>query len=504
MRLTPPVEPKRVVFAEPTLDAFSYVTPQEKHYLRGALEVSTILIVGNVDYLLNTNARGGTLRAGEQRWDLRYDWPTFRSKLSGDYWRLDTNHFNTNYISHPFAGTMYYTAARANHLNPFESFAYAATGSLAWEMFGELKEVVSVNDVFVTSSAGFAIGEPLMQLSSFFYRSRKSLRNDVLAAFFSPVKALNDWADMAEHARSKSFDSAGLTEDEWQRFQLFAGGGITSQRNQLYADARAGIDLHVINLPGFEKPGHRRYLFDDGNDAALRFETTLSEGQLRDATFATRLVPLGWYEAAVETGGDGRAYGDSVLLGMLASFEYSVHDYNRDRSQPLDLMSVISPLGAVFEYAHRGGSFYARTRLELSGEFAGVTSRALNDYRVARNGDDTNLQTVLKQEGYYHALGATVAPSVDLGWGNVDLGVRSSFDTWKGIRGFDDQQEAITREVPLSDQRVDLRAWAGLRLPGTPVRFEVLGRRRLRMGNVGDVRTTANESSLYTSCGVVF
>ncbi len=500
----PPPDVNRVVSAAPTFEAFSYVSPQRKHYLRAALEVSTVLLIGNVDYLLNTSARGGTTRSGDQRWDLHYDWPTFRSKLTGDLWKVDTNHFNTNYISHPFAGTMYYSAARANRLSPLESLGYTAVGALTWEMFGELREEVSVNDVIVTSSAGFVIGESLTQLSSFFYRSKKNLRNDALAALFSPTKAVNDWADGAVHARSQNLDRLGLTRDEWHRFEVFAGGGITRQRSGTYADERFGLDLHVINLPGYEHATHQRAVFDDGNVAQIHFESTLSRGRLADAAFAARIIPIGFYERSASLDGRGDVVGDGILVGMLATFEYSVHDFDRDRRRPLDLMTVLSPAGIVVEYTHQSGAFRARTRLELSGDFAGVTAYALDDYRVAHQYDDSNLQTVLKQEGYYHALGVSASPSLELGWGPIDIGGRVTLDSCRGLEGFDEQQQTIANEIPLADQRVDMRAWVGTSIPRTPIRLEVLGRQKLRLGQVGEVRAKASETSLYAMGSVVF
>ena len=502
--LKPRSEIPPLVFAKPTLDAFSYTTPQEKHYFRGALEVSTILIVGNVDYLLNTGARGGTVRAGDRRWDLRYDWPTFRSKLTGDYWKVDTNQFNTNYIGHPFAGTMYYSAARANRLSPIESLAYTTIGALSWEMFGELREEVSINDVIVTSSAGFAIGEPLVQLSSFFYRSKKSFRNDTLAALFSPLKAVNDWADGAEHARSENFDRLGFTRDEAHRFEVFAGAGVTRQPSGTYLDERFGIDLGIVNLPGYDRVAHRTDFFDDGNMADIHFESTLSRGRLADAAFTTDVVPLGVYTRRASIDRAGHVHGEGAVLGLLATFEYSVHDYDRDRKRPLDVLTVLSPAGILVEYSNQQGDVRARTRLELSGEFAGVTAYALDDYRVQHRYDDTNLQTVLKTQGYYHALGATASPSIELGWKTLELGGKATFDGWRGIEGYDEQQQTISHEIPLSDQRVDLRTWIAARLPSTPLRLEILARRRLRMGDVGDVRVTTGETSIYAMGGLVF
>lgn len=504
--LTPPksnAAPEEPKLAPPTLEAFSYVRRQEKEYLRAALEVWTILIVGNVDYLLNTTSRGGALYPGDQTWDLRYDWPTFRGKLAGDRWTLDTNKFNTNYISHPFAGTMYYSAARSNQLNVFESMSYAFAASVTWEMFGELKEDASVNDVIVTSGSGFAIGEPLMQLSSFFYRSRKSLRNDLLAAFFSPVKAINDWADGADHARSGQVDSIGLTKDEWHRFELFAGGGITKQRSGIYGDTRAGIDMRIVNLRSYGSSGPRHDIFDDGNDATIHFETTISNTGLADATFRTRIVPFGFFEKEAIATPDGDVVGDSLLGGFVGSFEYSVHDYARDGSHPLDLLSSVSPLGATLEYRHDSPTFRALTSIDLVGHFSGVTSWAIGDFRNA-HADGTGIATVLRNEGYYHALGASLVPSVQLGWNAFDLGARAAFDSWRGLKGLDQQYATLGHEESLSDQRVELRGWLALSARSLPVRLELGGKRRLRIGQVANVQTSTAETSLYANAGLVF
>ncbi len=168
------------------------------------------------------------------------------------------------------------------------------------------------------------------------------------------------------------------------------------------------------------------------------------------------------------------------------------------------MLTVLSPLGAVAEYTHQDGSFRAQSRVELSADFAGVTAYALDDYRVRHHFDDTNLQTVLKQEGYYHSLGVTLATSLRLGLGPFDWGGRAALDSWRGIEGFDEQQQTITKEISLADQRLDLRTWFGAKVPGTPFRFELLGRRRIRAGVVGDGRTKQGESSLYGTAGVVF
>ena len=504
--VAPPPPPAPVLHAKAPddLSGFPYTTPQDKHYLRAALEVFAVLIVGNVDYLQNTGARGGTVRAGDQRWDLKYDWPTFHDKLTGDYFRVDTNHFNTNYISHPFAGTNYYTAARSNHLSVFESFGYAAIGALTWEFFGELREEVSINDAIVTEVAGMGIGEPVMQLRSFFRRSEKNWRNDLLAVVVAPIGAINDFADGGALERSKNLDGNGFTTDVWHRFELFAGGGATwqgrattSSPRSAYADATFGLDTQLKNLPGWKHAIDRTAVFDDGNVTSLRFDFTLSGGRLVDGRLETHYVPFGVYARRVAN--DSRSF-----VGLSGSFEYGVHEFDRDGVRPIDLVAVLSPVGIVAEHEQLVGPVRVRTRMDLYGEFAGVTSYALDDYRVVHRRDDTNLQTVLRQEGYYHALGVTIAPELSIGYGPLDVYARARLDTWQGISGFDDNQRQITREIPLTDRRVLLAGGAAVTVPGTALRLGAMVRRQTRAGEVGEVRASRSEAQLLGTVGVLF
>ena len=488
----------------PTLDAFVYWRPQQKHYLRAALELETILIVGNVDYLLNTTARGGTLRPGDQRWDLRYDWPTFRDKLTGEDWKLDTNRFDTNYISHPFAGTLYYTAARSNRLSAFESFGYTVVGALGWEMFGELREEVSINDVVVTSSAGLAIGEAMTQLSAFFFRSRKNFRNDFLGTVFSPLKALNDSADGAAPVRSEHLDARGFTADEWHAFAAFGGTGLTRQSNRTFFDQRFGLELGVKNLPGYDGPERRTETFDDGNAARFGFATTFSEGRLADSTFHASAMPAGIYWRSGERDELGRVRGDGAIVGWATSFEYAVHDYDRQSHRPRDTMAILSPLGVAAEYSHQGGSLDLHSRAGIAGTFAGVRALAFDDYRAAHRGDETNLQTVLRQNHYYHALGVALFVSLELGYELLDAGGRVALDTFRGIEGFDEQQVTIAREVPLSDYRIDARGWFGARIPSLGLRFELAGVKRTRAGHIGEVASRRSDASVEATVQMLF
>ena len=337
--------------------AMPLVRQEDKHYLRAGLEVGGILAVGLVDYMLNTTARGGTVRAGDTRWALRYDWELFRNKLTGTGINLDSNKFPTNYASHPYAGTMYFQAARSNHLSFAESFLFSILGSTTWEYFGEIRETTSINDLIVTPVSGTAIGEATMQLSAFFGRGRKNFGNGALSVLFSPVRAVNDSFDGSALVRSNDTDGLGFPREIWHRFEVSAGAGVTVQENAgalhprgVYFDQRVGLDLALANLPGYAGAAHEAHLYDDGNVSNFKIDATFSGGRAVDSLFMTRIVPIGYYvRDASPEGGSG------ALVGMRMSFEYGMHEWDRDGSRPVDVTCFVSPIGVAAEYVYGRG-----------------------------------------------------------------------------------------------------------------------------------------------------
>jgi Domain of unknown function (DUF3943) len=62
---------------------------------------------------------------------------------------------------------LYYLVARTNTLSIPASLLFAIAGSTLWELVGEFKEKVSINDMIVIPFAGMAIGEVFVQLGGF-------------------------------------------------------------------------------------------------------------------------------------------------------------------------------------------------------------------------------------------------------------------------------------------------------------------------------------------------
>ena len=95
-----------------------YRAPRGPHYVRLALEEVVLVGAGFGQYWYDREQNS-------RDWQFSYDWESFRARLEGKAYAFDTNGFDTNFVFHPAAGTLYYLTARSNRFGPFESLAIA-------------------------------------------------------------------------------------------------------------------------------------------------------------------------------------------------------------------------------------------------------------------------------------------------------------------------------------------------------------------------------------------
>ena len=500
-------------------DAFPLIVRHDKHHLRAGLEVGSIVFVGFVDYLLNTAARGGEVREGDERWALRYEWQDLRGKLVGTAYELDANRFPTNYVAHPFAGVMYYTAARSNHLSFGESWIFATLGSVTWDFFGEIREKMSINDTVVTPTAGAAIGESMLQMSGFFDRGKKTVPNRILSTLFGPVKAINYIFDGAEPLRTTHPDPLGFPTEPYHRFELYGGSGVTVQdparsgaeygrrfERSAYADLHFGLDMQVANLPGYSGAGRHARLFDDGNVASLSFDATMSQGDLVHALFSTRVVPIGFYYRDATVDRHGKVSGDGAVLGLRVGFDYGAHDFDRDRARPRDLISNVSPLGIAAEHTFELGGLRLRTGLDVYGSMAGVQPYALADARLARvlPENEVGIPSSARNNAYYHALGVTAVPAVRARLGAFEVDASLRLDSYRAIERLDEKADTNAAPIPMSDRRSLMRGSIAWHPSAAALRLAIGAQRATRAGDVGPVHASRSETSFFGTLGLVF
>jgi hypothetical protein len=137
----------------------------------------------------------------------------------------DDNQFKTNQLIHPFNGSTYFNAARANGIGFWGSSAMSLAGAFMWECCGETHPM-SWNDMVSTGIGGIARGEVAHRVSSLILdntsRGKGRFGREAAAFLFDPMRGFN---------RLVSGDASevkGNPADRWDwrpDFQLTIRGG---------------------------------------------------------------------------------------------------------------------------------------------------------------------------------------------------------------------------------------------------------------------------------------
>lgn len=381
-------------------ETFEYATPAEKNYLRAIIELEALSTVSEIWYVIDVRHGG----------DVGYRWQTFQKKLSGTAIGHDDNGFGTNFRGHGVGGNAYYLSARGNHLSIEESFGFAVAGAVLWEYFGEISEVVSVNDVIVTPFSGIGIGEPLTQLSAFFDRQSPTFANRALGTLFGPIKSANDALDGATLSRTST------AHDEWHRFTISASAAFEREQSQeatrtrMYRDEeRFGLSERLARLREYDGATDRSEWFSDGNLSDMSLRVAAGPHGPTDFAFASDVVPFGYYERHARQAADG-VHGGGMVVGFEMGYRYLVHDYgNGGPASSLDRSAFVQPAGLMFEYRGAFGPASITSKVDVAATYGGVHPIA-----SAAFGDRSTLTPVLRNFDYYFGAGGQIESSLTL------------------------------------------------------------------------------------------
>jgi hypothetical protein len=273
-----------------TRDTSNIFTPNPKRF-RACPECPerrlafTFLEVAGLNFMYNAINRMRDASSGETTSHVNpITWKN--NLLDGFEW--DDNPWQTNQFGHPYQGSNYYTAARANGFSYYEAAGVAAFGSATWEYFFENNRA-SFNDIINTTLGGIALGE-VMHRAAWLVRDPTktgSQRRELWATAIDPMSGLNrklsgDWdrtaprpADMVPSGKS------------WR-----AGGGVFWQGTSLHQASATASPYFIFGL--------------DYGDARRGESTTPFEA------FTVDIV-------------GGPDLGDALIRGRLYSHEFGKH-----------------------------------------------------------------------------------------------------------------------------------------------------------------------------------
>ena len=156
----------------------------------------------------------------------KISWKTVGHNINPAHWQFDDDEFQTNQFGHPYHGSNFYSAFRANGYSFWQAAPAAFAGSYLWETFAET-QAPAPNDFINTSYGGIILGETTYRLSNKIVNNRtrgfKRQASEVAAFLVNPMNGLHritsgQWGkysnNSAERDSSKiyaEFDFGGRT-----------------------------------------------------------------------------------------------------------------------------------------------------------------------------------------------------------------------------------------------------------------------------------------------------
>ena len=192
-------------------------------------------------------------------------------------WIWDTDAFVTNMFAHPYHGSMYFNAGRANGLDFWESAPLAFLGSLTWEYFGEVYQP-SMNDLYNTGFGGIVLGEVYHRLGALVRDNSRRGAGRVLrelAAFpLDPVGSLDrllrgGFTRVGPNPPDRHPGTLGLVVQGGGRVAVDSGAGGNTASSSFLADLAYGDPFRQPYARPFDVFRVRVQLSPDGGGVNL-------------------------------------------------------------------------------------------------------------------------------------------------------------------------------------------------------------------------------------------
>lgn len=466
----------------------------------------------------------------KEDWEYQFTWEDQKKRfLFIDGMRFDSNNFTFNW-THSGAGAIYYNYARANRLNPLESFLYSFGASYFWEFFIEFKEVVSINDVISTPMGGISIGESLFQLGRLL-RSRKPTIINKIARFFSnPVLSINGWLDRKKYKNQYAFDS-----DYWSdcrvsfgpRFDTYPGSDTNSF-------LRLGFESQINLIPEYGQPDVSSRAIKHTVFTEFDIGATFNRKGVYEFNAFAKSVLFGYFKQNIHPakshpntynpnnqdnnmnspGGETSSsdleeyVGYSLFWGLASCFDVFKKDPvivdEVDFPERMDKFCIINLLGPTVDFSFFHKDLKVRLVADAYGDFSMIHSHAFQKYSQLYEFGQT--KSTLENHGYYYALGITLSSLLQVNYSNLEFKGMFKYHYFDSIEGLDRFQKDIAPgdDFDLKDQRWRYNLSLGYRVPHTPVQL-VLGLEHWdRQGRIGDFQQQNTENRSYIQIKYLF
>jgi hypothetical protein len=251
-------------------------------------------------------------------------------------WTWDDNEFRTNQLVHPFNGSTYFNAARANGIGFWGSSAMSLVGAFVWECCGETHPM-SWNDMISTGIGGISRGEWSHRLGSAILdntQKKGRIWREIAALPVNPIGQFNRFVS----GRATRVQGNPENPYDWRPpsfgMQLMAGARVIGEGESITEDTQTYGFIAADIQYGSPFYNERRRPFD-------RFDTTMQLNY-----------------------GDKTRVGELTIRGDLASWPLG------DPDDPRNVLAIIQDFDYIDNEAYEyGGQSFGVALFSGWGEF---------------------------------------------------------------------------------------------------------------------------------------
>ena len=422
------------------------------HYLRNALELATVIGGGTTWYWLDRERQVGD-----------WDFPKWEDKLlfRKETLIFDTNPFQVNFAWHTYAGAASHVLGRSNGLGLYQSVGMGFAASVIWEYVIESRERVSVNDLVFTSTVGIPVGEFFHRVGQYVNQGQQGFGWDVArwtAGFGHTLHSTIDQQSVMQKEKLTADFRWHYALDRLSISRTDGGPGTASNTadKTLHSLGFAG---RIVALDDYKQPGHRQGFFGQAN--VSEFSLQFTQGQGTGTRSESDALLLGWtYQNAPEEGESGTG----LALNLGADIGYFYHREQVGLWQ--DRFGGMHLPGPGVDAEVYGDNWSFKGQLYGNVDFAGVNSMAWQQFiQVYDNPEDgagpTLGKTVLRQAGYYYALGLSTRAKAEFQLDRFTLGGKVFLGSYDSIEGLERDKVAVpsSAEAKGQDSLIDLDVW---------------------------------------------
>ena len=416
-----------------------WIGDREAHPIRAGAEALIWIGLGTAYYWIDP-------LANSEDWDD----PSVFEKLDGSAVSFDNNLVSTNFILHPLAGAAIYGTARVNGLSVPASFAYVAASSLAWEFAFEWREQASVNDLIFTSIGGVSLGEFLSRLSDYATSARDNAKwdNVIAAHTIGLPHKIHQWIDGPRPKTTLPPDALGFSSAYWHRFSASYGfGEIESDAVASSAAHSIGAEAQIVSVPGFLRPGHISFGFDQANFTEGRLRLLYGNDGLSELDARVHATLFGYLKQEFDAKGDSAG-----MVGLGTGLRY----YDSWRLDRRDGYAFVHLPGPVFGIWTRQGALSIKAQVAASFDFSGI--RPLGFTHWERRFDEDGLRSVLTRRGYTYAWCGSSRARFSVDNGTLGLGASANAAWCRSIQNLDRLERKTNADMTSIDELIELDA----------------------------------------------